>query len=187
MLGVPGTAEAAAAAAAAAQRAVVSVYSQIQHVGRRPSSPPTTAECEAAFHVAQFRHGGLGVPDVSMSAACNGAVDVYMGLPGLPAGWFRTCGTSEASPLLAGVVALAAQDAGHPLGLINPPLYRMPSHGAPGLANVTSGNNTVSFTQHGRIHTVRGFSTRPGYSLVDGVGAVNGALFIPELAGYGRL
>jgi subtilase family serine protease len=130
---------------------------------------------------------GRGVPDVSMSAACDGAVDVYMGLPGLPAGWSPTCGTSEASPLFAGIVALAAQDAGHPLGLINPALYRMSAHRAPGVADVTAGNNTVSFTQHGRGYTVHGFGTRPGYDLVDGIGTVNGALFVPELAGYGRL
>ena len=104
-------------------------------------------------------------------------------LPGQPAGWYPTCGTSEATPLFAGVVALADQVAGHPLGLINPALYKMSALGkASGIVDVTSGNNTVSFPQGGKLHTVTGFSARPGYDLASGVGTVNAALFVPELA-----
>ena len=123
-----------------------------------------------------------GVPDISMSSACNGAVDVYQSSPGVPAGWFPTCGTSEATPLFAGIVALAVQEAHHSLGLINPALYAMAAQHAPGLVDVTSGNNTVSFTQGGTRHTVRGFSAGPGYDLASGLGTVNAALFVPELA-----
>jgi subtilase family serine protease len=123
-----------------------------------------------------------GVPDISMSAACNGAVDVYQSFPGIAAGWFPTCGTSEATPLFAGIVALAVQQAHHSLGLINPALYLMSALHLPGLVDVTSGNNTVSFAQGGTQHTVRGFSAGPGYDLASGVGTVNAALFVPELA-----
>jgi subtilase family serine protease len=123
-----------------------------------------------------------GVPDISMSAACNGAVDVYQGFAGQPVGWYQVCGTSEATPLFAGIVALAAQVAHHPLGLINPALYAMSAFRLPGIADVTSGNNTVSFKQNGKWYTVRGFNARPGYDLASGVGTVNGARFVPELA-----
>ena len=123
-----------------------------------------------------------GVPDISMSAACNGAVDVYQSFAGEPAGWYPTCGTSEATPLFAGIVALAVQEAHHSLGLINPALYAMAAQHAPGLVDVTSGNNTVSFAQGGAQHTVRGFSAGPGYDLASGLGTVNAALFVPELA-----
>jgi subtilase family serine protease len=123
-----------------------------------------------------------GVPDISMSGACNGAVDVYESFPGVPGAWFPTCGTSEATPEFAGIVALASQVAGHPLGLINPALYRLSAAKAPGIVPVTSGNNTVSFTQNNQLYTVQGFNARAGYSLADGVGTVNGALFVPELA-----
>ncbi len=124
-----------------------------------------------------------GVPDISMSGACNGAVDMYQSFKGQPAGWYPTCGTSEATPLFAGVVALADQVAGHPLGLINPALYKMSAMGkAAGIVDVTKGNNTVSFPQGGKVHTVTGFSARPGYDLASGVGTVNAALFVPELA-----
>jgi subtilase family serine protease len=123
-----------------------------------------------------------GVPDISMSGACNGAVDMYQSFPGQTPGWYPTCGTSEATPLFAGVVALADQVAGHPLGVINPALYTMSAQHAPGIVDVIKGNNTVSFTQGGALHTVTGFSTRPGYDLASGVGTVNAARFVPELA-----
>jgi subtilase family serine protease len=123
-----------------------------------------------------------GVPDISMSAACSGPVDVYTSFGGAKAGWYQYCGTSEASPMFAGVVALADQLAGHSLGLINPALYALKAQHAPGLVPVTTGNNTVSFTQNGKSYTVHGFSASPGYSMVAGVGTVNAAAFVPELA-----
>jgi len=125
--------------------------------------------------------GRRGVPDISMSGACNGAVDMYQSFKGQPAGWYPTCGTSEATPLFAGVVALADQVAGHPLGLINPALYAMSAGHAPGLVDVTKGSNTVSFKQGGKKHTVKGFKAVPGFDLASGVGTVNAALFVPEL------
>ena len=83
-----------------------------------------------------------------MSAACSGLVNVYMSFGGVAPGWYLVCGTSEASPLFAGIVALADQVAGHSLGLINPALYALSAAHAPGLVDVTEGNNTVSFIQN---------------------------------------
>ncbi len=123
-----------------------------------------------------------GVPDISMSAACSGSVNTYASFPGAPAGWSLTCGTSEATPLFAGIVALADQVAGHSLGLINPALYQLAAQHAPGIVDVASGDNTVSFTQDGREQTVTGFSARPGYNLATGVGTVDARYFVPELA-----
>jgi len=123
-----------------------------------------------------------GVPDISMSGACNGGADSYQSFPGQPAGWYPTCGTSEATPEFAGIVALADQVAGHPIGVINSYLYRLSARRAPGIADVVSGNNTVSFRQGGRLRTVPGFPARPGYDLASGVGTVNAFWFVPELA-----
>ena len=123
-----------------------------------------------------------GVPDISMSGACNGSADMYQSFAGQPAGWYPTCGTSEATPEFAGIVALASQVAGHPLGWINPALYELSGEGAPGIADVTSGNNTVEFPQGGKLNTVPGFSARPGYDLASGVGTVWAPLFVRELA-----
>jgi subtilase family serine protease len=126
-----------------------------------------------------------GVPDISMSAACNGAVNVYTSyIPG-DAGWGLTCGTSEATPEFAAIVALADQVAGHWLGWINPTLYQLLAEKAPGLVDVTSGNNTVSFYQGTatKPHVVTGYQARKGYDLVTGVGTVNASKFVYELAG----
>jgi subtilase family serine protease len=123
-----------------------------------------------------------GVPDIAMSAACDGSVDTYGTFGGQAAGWTPTCGTSEATPLFAGIVALADQMAGHPLGLINPALYTLAAEGAAGIVPVTSGDNTVSFVQGGHHYTVQGYTARDGYDLATGVGTVNAAFFVPELA-----
>jgi subtilase family serine protease len=123
-----------------------------------------------------------GVPDISMSAACSGAVNVYESFGGQQAGWYALCGTSEAAPLFAGIVALADQMAGHPLGLINPAMYKMAAEHLPGLVRVTSGNNTVTFRQSSRSHTVHGYSAEPHYNLATGLGTINAAYFVPELA-----
>jgi subtilase family serine protease len=129
--------------------------------------------------------GQRGVPDIAMSAACNGAVSVYGSYQADQAGWSLTCGTSEATPEFAAIVALADQVAGRPLGLINPTLYALLARHASGLVDVTLGNNTVSFYQGTSVKPdkVTGFDARKGYDLVTGVGTVNAASFVYELAG----
>jgi subtilase family serine protease len=126
-----------------------------------------------------------GIPDISMSGACSAAVNVYQSFGGQAPGWYAVCGTSESSPLFAGVVALAAQQAGHDLGAINPALYKLASEHAKGIVAVTQGNNTVSFSQNGKSYTVHGFYARNGYSLTAGVGTINAEYFVPELAKLG--
>jgi len=125
-----------------------------------------------------------GVPDIAMSGACSGLVDTYQSFPatGSPPGWYVDCGTSEATPMFAGIVALTDQVAGHSVGFINPALYALSAEHAPGLVDITKGNNTVSFTQNGTLYTVKGYSAGPGYDLASGVGTVNAARFVPELA-----
>jgi subtilase family serine protease len=135
--------------------------------------------------VADVTGSRRGVPDISMSASCDGAVDVYQSFPGLAAGWYPTCGTSEATPLFAGVVALAGQVAGHPLGLINPALYALAARGSPGITDVTSGGNSVSFTQGG-LRTVPGFPATRGYDLASGLGTVNAPALVYALARSAR-
>ena len=119
-----------------------------------------------------------GIPDISMSASCSVAVDVFETFTGGQGGWTANCGTSESAPMFAAVVALADQDAGHSLGLINPALYALAAAHAQGIVPVASGNNTVSFSGV----TVHGYSVRRGYNLVTGLGTVNGKYLVPELA-----
>ncbi|HEV7957915.1 MAG TPA: S53 family peptidase [Acidimicrobiales bacterium] len=122
-----------------------------------------------------------GVPDVSMNASLSGAILLYGSFTGTGA-WSPGGGTSAACPEFAGIVAIADQYAGRRLGLINPALYRLEAEKAPGIVDVTSGNNTVSFSVNGTTKTVKGYTTTRGYDLVTGVGTINAALFVPELA-----
>jgi subtilase family serine protease len=128
--------------------------------------------------------GRRGVPDVAMSASCTAVVDVYVGDRGPTAlpGWQPMCGTSEATPLFAAVVALADEEAGHPLGLLDPALYALLGVHDSGLVAVTKGNNTVAFTpKGGKRVTVVGFDASARYNLVTGVGTVDAARFVPAL------
>jgi subtilase family serine protease len=127
--------------------------------------------------------GARAVPDISMDASCGSSVAIYVSYAGAgPNHWQTICGTSLATPLFAGVVAMADQAAGHSLGLINPAIYRMLADHDPGLVDITSGTNTVTGSRNGQPVTIKGFRARPGYDLVTGAGTVNAADFVPELA-----
>lgn len=128
-----------------------------------------------------------GVPDIAMSASFSGGVLIYASyrvssLRGSP-GWNITGGTSAASPEFAGIVAIADQYARRRLGLLNPALYRLEAEHAKGIVDVTKGNNTVTFTgPNGKPFRLNGYQARRGYDLITGVGTVDGAFLIPELA-----
>ena len=122
-----------------------------------------------------------GIPDISMDAACGSGVAVFGSYLGVPS-WSVACGTSLAAPLFAGIVALADQEAGHTLGLINPALYTMAARHDHGIVDIRQGSNNWPFTSGGKTHLVQGFTAQPGYDLVTGVGTVDAALFVPELA-----
>ena len=78
-------------------------------------------------------------PDISLSAAVDGGVLVYLSFPGLDPGYYIVGGTSEASPLFSGVVAIADQIAGHRLGLDQPAAVRQSAPTAnKGIVDVTS-------------------------------------------------
>jgi subtilase family serine protease len=125
------------------------------------------------------------IPDISMDASCGSSADVYQSFPG-GAGWGTSCGTSLATPLFAGIVALADQVAHRRLGPINQALYQMAAAKDKGITDIVTGNNSFSFFQAGHAHTVAGFSARPGYDLASGLGTVNAAYFVPELAAAAR-
>jgi subtilase family serine protease len=140
-----------------------------------------------------------GIPDISLSAAPDGAVITFASYPNpraadptAPNPRFRlVAGTSEASPLFAGIVALADQVAGRRLGFINQRLYEMGRQHAPGIVDVTTGNNTFTFcaaacgTRQQQDTTVEGFDAVRGFDLASGWGTLDAARFVPELARRG--
>jgi subtilase family serine protease len=116
-----------------------------------------------------------------MSASLSGGILLYGSFTGKGT-WSPGGGTSAACPEFAGILAIADQYAGRDLGLINPTLYRLEAKRAPGIVDITQGDNTVSFPQGGKTITVKGYSAKPGYDLVTGVGTIDAALFVPELS-----
>jgi subtilase family serine protease len=133
--------------------------------------------------VASIVGSSRGTPDVSMSAAVDGGALVRTSFGGFPPSWHIIGGTSEASPLFAGLVAVADQVAGHGLGLLNPTLYTLGDTGKSGIRDIKIGNNTVSFAQSGKTYTVPGFVAVPGYDLATGLGTANGNVLVHKLAG----
>jgi subtilase family serine protease len=132
-----------------------------------------------------------GTPDISLSAAVDGAVVLYFSFEPNNVGFHLVGGTSEASPEFSGVVAMADQVARRPLGDINPALYGLGAIRSPltGIVDVTQGNNTFGpFTNSdGTTHTVVGFDAARGYDLASGWGTLDAAKFVPALAAAGRL
>src|SRR6202012_3529564 len=87
-----------------------------------------------------------GVPDISMTADPQNGALVWTSFRGEPHGWQLVGGTSLATPMFAGVVALADQTAKRDLGRINPALYGIAGRSArsrrsAGITDITRGGN----------------------------------------------
>ncbi len=156
------------------------------------------------FSRPQFQDGVAGIvgdsrgtPDIAMSAAVNGAVDFYDSTDPSVAGWGIVGGTSEASPLFSGIVALADQVAGHSLGDLNPALYAMAqSRVRDGIVPIFQGNNTYTFcigadvqsdgscASSSDLVTIPGFHANGYYNDATGWGTVDAASFVPALARF---
>jgi subtilase family serine protease len=161
------------------------------------TSPPSPVAggggVSAVFGRPFFQNGVQGVqgrtrntPDISMSAAVDGGALVFLGMPGIAPGFYPVGGTSEASPLFSGVVAVADQAAHRRLGWLNPTLYGLGNRGSSGIVDVNRGNTTVQFTnvtQFPGTHTVPGFDAVHGYDLATGLGTTDGARLVGRLAG----
>ena len=118
-----------------------------------------------------------GTPDISMSAAVDGGAWVYSSFDPTAVGWDVYGGTSEASPLFSGIVALADQLAGHRVGDIHQALYAL-AKGAPkftGIVDVADGTNNT-------YDGVTGYTAVKGYDMATGVGTLDAAHFVPALA-----
>ena len=131
--------------------------------------------------VGRFR----GTPDISMSAACDGAVVYYYSFQPGRVGYHIVCGTSEATPEFAGVVAMANQLAGRRLGHLGDMLYELRKRA---LIDVTQGNNSIGpfVNSDGNTYVVPGYFAGPGYDLASGLGTFDATAFVRALARKAR-
>jgi subtilase family serine protease len=129
-----------------------------------------------------------GVPDVAYQASAGTGVLVYITNPGYSgivcpggdlcsSGWYVVGGTSSGSPQWAGLVSIANQINGGPLGYLNPGLYRIgtnPARYAADFYDVTTGTNQLD-------PAIPGYSASTGWDPVTGLGTPNAAVLLPDL------
>ena len=115
-----------------------------------------------------------GVPDVSADADPTTAMANYV-----DGSWTQIGGTSASAPAWAALGAIADQMAGHPLGFINPGLYKVATSSiyAQAFHEITAGNNSVD---DGTVK-VKGYSAMPGWNPVTGLGSPNAGVLLPAL------
>lgn len=111
-----------------------------------------------------------GVPDVSADADPNTAISVYVSGQWLPIG-----GTSASTPMWASIIAIGDQLAGHPLGFINPGLYKIAQSSSynQDFHDIIAGNNSA--------HGVRGYTATQGWDAASGLGSPDAATLLPAL------
>ncbi len=116
---------------------------------------------------------GRGTPDVAADGANMEIYITYSGSSSYQELW----GTSVASPLTAGIVAVMDHSLGTPEGFMNPLVYKFGQEqvsgtfsGAPALYFISNGSNAV-------------FSANNGYSLAVGWGSINAYNFVQAQLG----
>jgi kumamolisin len=107
---------------------------------------------------------GRGVPDVSANADPETGYRMRVHGQDTVGG-----GTSAVAPLWAGLVALLNEQLEHPVGFLNPALYRPPL-AATGLRDITSGSNGA-------------YSAGPGWDPCTGLGTPCGTAILEALLG----
>ena len=121
-----------------------------------------------------------GVPDVAGDGSSSSSMAFVFAAPGGAYALLSEGGTSAAAPFWAGVIALADQEAGHPLGFVNPTIYRIARGPLYDKAfhDVSTGSNTVVLNGD----TITGYRAGPGWDPVTGWGTPDAQVLVPLLA-----
>lgn len=115
-----------------------------------------------------------GVPDVASNGNPDSGLAMYQN--GV---WSTAGGTSASTPVWAALVAIGDQMAGHPLGFINPALYKLANSPryAQDFQDITLGNNSVD--TNGTV--VQGYSATTGWDAITGLGSPNAVNLLPDI------
>jgi subtilase family serine protease len=121
-----------------------------------------------------------GVPDVAADADPGTGMALAIAGGKKSYSLFPAGGTSAATPLWAGVIALADQYAGRRLGFVNPGLYRIgrgPMY-RKAFHDITTGDNSVVVVPR----LITGYQASPGWDPVTGWGSPDAQVLVPLLA-----
>lgn len=125
--------------------------------------PAYQANAGVPVSVNPSHYKGRGVPDVSGDADPSTGYDVRVDGKSAVFG-----GTSAVAPLWAALVALINQQAGKPVGFLNPTLYQAAAEKA--LHDITSGNNGA-------------YAAGPGWDACTGLGSPDGRKLLTAVSG----
>ena len=116
-----------------------------------------------------------GLPDVAGDANPGTGLAIYE-----TGQWSLVGGTSASAPMWAAVVAIADQMAGHPLGFINPALYKIGASARyqQDFHDITIGNNSTATEQN---VGVTGYNAQSGWDAITGLGSPNAVNLLPDL------
>lgn len=117
--------------------------------------------------------GFRAIPDVAADADPSTAMACFVLQQ-----WGQCGGTSESAPMWAGIVAIANQVAGHPLGFINPDLYKLGAAKLGDFRDIVTGDNSV----HVQGLNVAGYQAGPGWDAVTGWGVPQAYQLAGDLA-----
>jgi subtilase family serine protease len=154
------------------------------HVFSRPSFQATLPVGSTPIPPSQ-----RGVPDVAYQASARTGVLVYITNPGstgltcsagklCSSGWYVVGGTSSGSPQWAGLVAIADQINGGPLGWLNPALYRI---GADSTRYAKDFFDVQTGLSNQNNPSIPGYGASTGWDPITGLGTPNAANLLPDL------
>jgi subtilase family serine protease len=111
-----------------------------------------------------------GVPDVSADASPSSGMSIY-----LSGTWQPIGGTSASTPMWAAIIAIGDQMAGHPLGFLNPGLYKIAQSSSytQDFHDITTGENSHN--------NVLGYPAAQGWDASSGLGSPNAEKLLPDL------
>lgn len=116
---------------------------------------------------ASTNQSGRGVPDIAADASPTSGYKIRLnGGQEEPIG-----GTSAVAPLVAGLVALANESLGKPVGFINARLYQITA----GFNDITTGSNDITGGH------LPGYSASKGWDAASGLGSPQGQTLIQQL------
>ncbi len=118
-------------------------------------------------------HDFRGVPDVSINASGRTGILIYLSFAGQP-GYHLIGGTSEGAPQWAGIIAIANQEAGHPLGFLNPLLYLIAKDDKGAFHDIINGDNSAG--------NITGYSAGTGWDATTGLGTPIASVLVRDLS-----